>query len=241
VQALGQTPHILSSGHQTPDFYQAMCAALHRDGQWSGEIWNRRENGEVYAELLNLSAVFDATGQVQNYVALFSDITPLKEHEKELERIAHYDVLTGLPNRVLLADRLHQAMIQSVRRRQQLAVIYLDLDDSQAAVPLLDRLLTAAGESVQLGDVALQISASLGVTFLPAGRSHGGRPVAAPGRPGHVLGQTRWQKSLSRFLTPKKTAAPEVISRAWSAFAMRWPLRSLCFITNPKSICATGS
>jgi EAL domain-containing protein (putative c-di-GMP-specific phosphodiesterase class I)/GGDEF domain-containing protein len=167
VQALGQTPHILSSGHQTPDFYQAMCAALHRDGQWPGEIWNRRENGEVYAELLNLSAVFDATGQVQNYVALFSDITPLKEHEKELERIAHYDVLTGLPNRVLLADRLHQAMIQSVRRRQQLAVIYLDLDDSQAAVPLLDRLLTAAGESVQLGDVALQISASLGVTFYP--------------------------------------------------------------------------
>ncbi|MDO9143008.1 EAL domain-containing protein [Rhodoferax sp.] len=218
AQALGKTPNILSSGHQTPDFYQAMWAALHRDGQWYGEIWNRRENGEVYAELLNISAVFDAQGQVQNYVALFSDITPIKEHEKELERIAHYDVLTGLPNRVLLADRLHQTMAQSIRRCQQLAVVYLDLDgfknindrhghdlgdhllrhvatrmklalregdtlariggdefvavlidldDSQAAVPLLDRLLSAAGEEVQLGDVSLQISASLGVTFYP--------------------------------------------------------------------------
>jgi diguanylate cyclase (GGDEF)-like protein len=155
---------------------------------------------------------------VQNYVALFSDITPIKEHEEELERIAHYDVLTGLPNRVLLADRLQQAMAQSVRRCQQLAVIYLDLDgfkyindrhghgtgdhllrhvatrmklalregdtlariggdefvavlidldDSESAVPLLQRLLGAAGEAVQLDDSTLQISASLGVTFYP--------------------------------------------------------------------------
>ncbi len=128
AQALGQTPHILSSGHQTPEFYQAMWSALQRDGQWYGEVWNRRQNGEVYAEMLNISAVSDAQGRVQNYVALFSDITAIKEHEKELEHIAHYDVLTGLPNRVLLADRLHQAMTQNVRRGMQLAVVYLDLD-----------------------------------------------------------------------------------------------------------------
>jgi diguanylate cyclase (GGDEF)-like protein/PAS domain S-box-containing protein len=222
AQALGQTPHFLSSGHQTQEFYQAMWSALRRDGQWYGEIWNRRQNGEVYAEMLNISAVSDAQGQVQNYVALFSDITAIKEHEKELEHIAHYDVLTGLPNRVLLADRLHQAMTQSVRRCRQLAVAYLDLDgfksindrhghelgdrllthvashmkqtlregdtlariggdefvavlidlnESQAAVPFLNRLLAAAADVVQLGDVTLQISASLGVTFYPQSES----------------------------------------------------------------------
>ncbi len=222
AQALGQKPNILSSGHQTPDFYQDMWSALQRDGQWFGEVWNRRENGEVYAEMLNISAVTDARGRVQNYVALFSDITATKEHEKELEHIAHYDVLTGLPNRVLLADRLHQAMAQSARRGTQLAVAYLDLDgfksindryghesgdrlltqvasrmkqtlrdgdtlariggdefvavlidlhESQAAVPLLNRLLAAAADTVQLGDVTLQISASLGVTFYPQAES----------------------------------------------------------------------
>jgi diguanylate cyclase (GGDEF)-like protein/PAS domain S-box-containing protein len=217
-EALGQTPSILRSGHQSPEFYQTMWAVLSRDGQWYGEIWNRRKNGEVYAEMLNISAVPDHQGQVKNYVALFSDITAIKEHEKELEHIAHYDVLTGLPNRVLLADRLRLAMTQSVRRCQQLAVVYLDLDgfksindrhghelgdyllshvatrmklalregdtlariggdefvavmidldDSQAAVPLLNRLLKAAAEIVQQGEVTLQISASLGVTFYP--------------------------------------------------------------------------
>jgi len=217
-QALGQKPHILSSGHQSPEFYRAMWTALHRDGQWYGEIWNRRQNGEVYAEMLNISAVSDDRGQVQNYVALFSDITAIKENEKKLEHMAHYDVLTGLPNRVLLADRLNQAMTQSIRRSQQLAVVYLDLDgfksindshghehgdrllthvasrmkhalregdtlarmggdefvavlidlsDGQAAAPLLNRLLSAAAEPVQLGDLILQTSASLGVTVYP--------------------------------------------------------------------------
>ncbi|PIY29460.1 MAG: hypothetical protein CO105_12540 [Comamonadaceae bacterium CG_4_9_14_3_um_filter_60_33] len=218
AQVLGQTPRIWSSGHQTPEFYQEMWSTLRRDGQWYGEVWNRRQNGEVYAEMLNISAVLDAQGLAQNYVALFSDITAIKEHEKELEHIAHYDVLTGLPNRVLLADRLDQAMTQSGRRSQQLAVAYLDLDgfknindqhghalgdvllrqvasrmkqslregdtlariggdefvavlidldDSQAAVPLFERLLKAASEPVHHDGLLLQTSASLGVTFYP--------------------------------------------------------------------------
>lgn len=129
---LGQKPSLLSSGRHNQDFYQEMWRHLTDSGEWYGEIWNRRKNGEVYPEMLNISAVKDAEGRTRNYVALFADITPLKSHERELEHIAHYDALTGLPNRVLLADRLHQAMAQAHRNSQALAVVFLDLDGFKA-------------------------------------------------------------------------------------------------------------
>ncbi len=127
-EVLGQNPRILKSGRQPNEFYAAMWKTLIENGQWSGEVWNRRKNGEVFAEMQTISAVYDEHGSVQRYVALFSDISRLKEHERQLEHIAHYDALTSLPNRVLLADRLHQAMAQALRRKQRLAVAYLDLD-----------------------------------------------------------------------------------------------------------------
>ena len=215
---LGQNPRMLQSGRQNKAFYAAMWDALKEQGQWSGEVWNRRKNGEVFAELLAVSAVRDAQGQTLQYVALFSDITAIKAHQSQLEHIAHFDALTNLPNRVLLADRLQQAMAHAQRRQQQLAVVYLDLDgfkpindrhghqtgdqvlitlaqrmkealregdtmcrmggdefvavlidlqDTQASVPLLGRLLAAAAEPVQVGELSLQVSASLGVTFYP--------------------------------------------------------------------------
>jgi len=127
-EAIGKRPNILSSGRQSADFYANLWGALKTMGHWSGEIWNRRKSGEVYAELLNISAVVDERGTTQQYVALFSDITAIKEHQSQLEHIAHFDALTGLPNRVLLADRLQQAMLQTQRRDKKLAVVYLDLD-----------------------------------------------------------------------------------------------------------------
>jgi diguanylate cyclase (GGDEF)-like protein/PAS domain S-box-containing protein len=125
---LGQNPRILKSGRQGKEFYTAMWRRLLEEGHCYGEVWNRRKNGEVYAEMQTISAVRDALGHTHQYVALFSDITTLKAHQTQLEHIAHYDALTNLPNRVLLADRLHQAMTQSQRRGQLLAVAYLDLD-----------------------------------------------------------------------------------------------------------------
>jgi diguanylate cyclase (GGDEF)-like protein/PAS domain S-box-containing protein len=127
-EAIGQTPRILSSGRQDKAFYEAMWKALMVQGHWTGEIWNRCKNGDHYAALLTISAVRDGHGNAQQYVALFSDITGIKEHQKQLEHIAHFDALTNLPNRLLLADRLKQAMAQAQRRGQQLAVAYLDLD-----------------------------------------------------------------------------------------------------------------
>jgi len=130
--AIGQNTRILSSGRQSEEFYKKMWGVLIDQGHWSGEIWNRRKDGEVYAELLTISAIRDRHGVTQQYVAQFSDITAIKTHQSQLEHMAHYDALTNLPNRVLLLDRLHQAMAQAQRRQQQLVVAYLDLDGFKA-------------------------------------------------------------------------------------------------------------
>jgi diguanylate cyclase (GGDEF)-like protein/PAS domain S-box-containing protein len=130
--ALGRNPRMLQSGRHGREFYAAMWLDLASKGHWFGEVWNRRKSGEVYAVMLTISAVRDTAGTTQHYVALFSDITTMKEHQSQLEHIAHYDPLTGLPNRVLLADRLHQGIVQCQRHNQSLAVVYLDLDNFKA-------------------------------------------------------------------------------------------------------------
>lgn len=127
-EVIHQNPRILSSGRQDRMFYQNLWKTVESKGYWAGEIWNRRKSGEVYPELLTITAVKSLQGRVQNYIGLFSDITNLKDYQKKLERIAFYDSLTGLPNRVLLADRLNQAISASLRQQSLLAVAYLDLD-----------------------------------------------------------------------------------------------------------------
>ncbi|MEH6652365.1 MAG: EAL domain-containing protein [Motiliproteus sp.] len=131
-EVLGKNPRILHSDLQSDEFYSVMWSSLISKKHWYGELWNRRKNGELYAQLATISAVSDTDGVTQNYVALFSDITLMKQHQQQLEHIAHYDTLTNLPNRVLLADRLHHAMEQSDRRGESLAVAYLDLDGFKA-------------------------------------------------------------------------------------------------------------
>lgn len=127
-EAQGRNPRFLQSGLQDSPFYKEMWKAITDKGYWRGEIWNRRKDGELLAELLTITAVSDGTGAVTNYVGISSDITLLKQHEKQLEHIAHYDALTNVPNRVLLADRLRQALAHTKREGSLLAVCYLDLD-----------------------------------------------------------------------------------------------------------------
>lgn len=128
----GKNPRLLNSGRQSAEFYRAMWKCLATDGEWQGEIWNQRKNGEAYAAMLTISAVRDEAGTVAHYVALSSDISLLKAHEQQLEQIANFDALTKLPNRLLLDDRLHQALVQAQRRGQPLAVAFLDLDGFKA-------------------------------------------------------------------------------------------------------------
>jgi diguanylate cyclase (GGDEF)-like protein/PAS domain S-box-containing protein len=127
-EVLNQDQNILQSGQHEPEYFLEIADTINAHGHWSGEMWNRRRNGDVYAEMQTISVVRDSEGKAKNYVTLFTDITPLKEHQRQLEHIAHYDALTSLPNRVLLADRLQQAMVQCQRRNRSLAVVYLDLD-----------------------------------------------------------------------------------------------------------------
>jgi diguanylate cyclase (GGDEF)-like protein/PAS domain S-box-containing protein len=145
AEVLGKRPSILQSGRQGPAFYQAMWKALRADGYWHGEVWNRRKNGEVYAELLTISAVHDTQGELEGYVGIFSDITAQRTDYRELERLAYYDVLTGLPNRRLLAERLGQALAQARRRQTLFAVAYIDLDGFK---PVNDRYGHACGDDL---------------------------------------------------------------------------------------------
>jgi len=127
-ETLGQTPKILKSGFQNEAFYQTMWQRLLQNGHWEGEVYNRHKNGHTYIEQLSINAVVDEQGQIKSYIGLFYDITQQKEHEKQLHHIAHYDALTELPNRLLLADRLQQGMLHADRQKNYLAVVYIDLD-----------------------------------------------------------------------------------------------------------------
>lgn len=128
-EALGKTPDLLKSGHHEPAFYNDMWRDINEHGYWRGEIWNRKKSGEIFVEQLTISTVRDRDGQIANFVAIFSDITLIKQHQQRLEHLAHFDALTQLPNRMLLGDRMQLAMAQSERSGKLLAVCYLDLDN----------------------------------------------------------------------------------------------------------------
>ena len=223
-EVLGQNPRILKSGRQSDEFYASLWHDISVKGHWYGEVWNRRKNGEVYAEMASINAVTNEAGENQNYVAIFSDITWIKEHERQLKHIAHYDALTGLPNRVLLADRLSQAMDEALRRGKILTIAYLDLDgfkqinddhghgigddiliiltkrfinalrdgDTLARIggdefiavisdldkphdcePILNDLLLAAREPIEINDEWIVLSASIGATIYPQDTAEG--------------------------------------------------------------------
>ncbi|MGE5027340.1 MAG: EAL domain-containing protein, partial [Betaproteobacteria bacterium] len=127
-EILGKDPRIFQSGRHEKTFYQALWKSLNETGHWRGDVWNRKKDGEFYIESLDITAVKNANGEVAHYVGIFSDITVLKESQRKLERLAHFDALTQLPNRTLLADRLEQSIALASRENQLLAVCFLDLD-----------------------------------------------------------------------------------------------------------------
>ncbi len=127
-EVLGKTPAMLKSEKQDKNQYQTIRDILHSRHQWQGEIWNRRKNGENYQQWLSIKAVCDSKNRIQYYVSTFADISEHKEAEEKIHKLAFYDGLTGLANRTLFYDRLKQAMKQSLRTGDKLALLFIDLD-----------------------------------------------------------------------------------------------------------------
>ncbi|MBF0368496.1 MAG: EAL domain-containing protein [Magnetococcales bacterium] len=149
-EAIGNTPRLTKSDRHDAEFYQEMWGTLLASGRWSGEIWDRRKDGSLYPKKLSINAVHDNDGLTSHYVGVFSDISQLKQTEERLERLAYYDALTGLPNRVLFKDRLNQECLQARRTGHRVAVMFLDLDRFKYVNDTLghafgDRLLVDVG------------------------------------------------------------------------------------------------
>jgi diguanylate cyclase (GGDEF)-like protein/PAS domain S-box-containing protein len=218
LEVYGKSPQLLKSGLQGQEFYAQMWADLKANGHVKVDLWNRKKSGELFSVAQTITTIFDESGAVKNYVSLFSDVTQLKRQEEQLKHIAHYDPLTNLPNRLLLADRLHLALMQAKRNDHIVAVAFLDFDgfkeindlhghdigdqllvalsknmeaemregdtlarlggdefvavignleSVEASLPVLERLLLSTSIPSFIGELKLQITSSIGVSFFP--------------------------------------------------------------------------
>lgn len=156
-EVIGQSHRILKSGRHDNDFYQQLWQSLLTEGHWQGEIWNRKKSGELHVVSVTISAMRNQNGEIINFVGLFSDVTQAKLQQQQLEKMAHHDPLTELPNRILFTDRFHQALVHCKRDKTLLGVVYMDLDGFKQ---VNDRLGHEAGDQLLI-EVATRIKASL--------------------------------------------------------------------------------
>ncbi|MFT5805974.1 MAG: diguanylate cyclase (GGDEF)-like protein/PAS domain S-box-containing protein [Moritella dasanensis] len=156
-EVLGQTPSILSSNKQSPIFFIEMWQSLVEQGYWHGEVWNKKKNGELFAARLSISSLSNDDGETLHYVGLFADITQAKQQQKKLELMAHYDMLTELPNRSLLADRFKLGISHSQQTGTMLGVCFLDLDNFK---PVNDRYGHDIGDQLLIA-VAQRLNANI--------------------------------------------------------------------------------
>nr|WP_297501755.1 EAL domain-containing protein [Ferrovum sp.] len=159
-EVLGRKPGFLQSARHEPGFFSKLWDMVLEQGHWSGEIWNQRKNGEVYPDKLTLSVVRNQDGTILSIVCVSSDITLLKAQQNELELIALHDVLTGLPNRALLNDRLSMALADARRFGKKMALCFIDLDGFK---PINDQFGHDKGDQVLVA-VAQRMIATLRAT-----------------------------------------------------------------------------
>ena len=153
-EAIGQKTTLLKSGRHSGEFYHEMWRQLNEQGYWQGEIWNKRKSGEIYPEWLTINRIDDEQGEVEHYVAVFSDITSIKDSQRKAEYLATHDVLTGLPNRTLFQDRLKHSLAQCRRNKSRLALLFIDLDNFKTINDTLghdigDKLLKQAADRLR--------------------------------------------------------------------------------------------
>ncbi|MBI5815004.1 MAG: diguanylate cyclase [Nitrospinae bacterium] len=156
-EVVGKTPGLLKSGKQEDSFYAQMWRALNETGAWSGEIWDRRKSGEIFAAWTRITAIQNEAGEVTHYVGIYTDHTERKLKEQKLEFLANHDPLTGLPNRMAFRDRLEMAIERASRFKTMVALMYIDLDRFK---PVNDELGHNVGDAV-LREVAHRLRSCL--------------------------------------------------------------------------------
>jgi diguanylate cyclase (GGDEF)-like protein/PAS domain S-box-containing protein len=186
-EVLGRNPNLLSSGKHDREFYREMWEAITRDGHWQGEIWDQGKSGEIYPKWMSISAVRSKGGEVTHYVSIARDISDNKRTEREIQMLAFYDVLTGLPNRTLLRDRLEQLLVVAHRDGGQFALLFMDLDrfkyvNDSMGHSVGDKLLQSVAERIQgcvrEGDTVARLGGDEFVVLLREADSQGASLVA---------------------------------------------------------------
>ncbi len=127
-EIIGQTPRVLKSGYHDKAFYEAMWKALHEKGFWQGELWNKRKNGEIYAEFITITTIHDAHNKTTHFIANFNDITTHKAAQQQIQELAYYDPLTHLANRRLFDETLHDTLCECSDEKHFSALLFIDLD-----------------------------------------------------------------------------------------------------------------
>ena len=152
-EVLGQKPEMLRSHLADDAYHDDRLFEVQTKGSWQGELWGQKKSGEHFAQLLNITTIKNIAGEVTNYIGLFSDITQTKQQQQELTKLAHYDSLTKLANRTLLAERFVQAVVDSNSNKKKMALCFIDLDEFKAVNDKCgheagDKLLVAVSERI---------------------------------------------------------------------------------------------
>lgn len=188
AELIGSNPRLLQSGRHDAGFYRELWRTLEATDQWQGEIWNRRKNGEPYPVWQNISAVRDARGRIAHYLAIASDITPVKVVQDRLDYLAHHDALTDLPNRLHFSAALERALAHADRQHTSVALLFVDLDRFKAVNDTYghaagDRLLIEVGRrlrhAVRSEDLVARLAGDEFVVVLEHLDGPGGRDEAA--------------------------------------------------------------
>lgn len=151
----GRTPRLLRSGHHDNPFYVEISEKVFGEGAWTGEIWRRRKNGEIFPAMLNINALRNRRGAITHVIDMFTDIGDYKNHQSRVEFLVSHDALTELPNRYLLMDRLQATLRRAERGKRMMALLFIDLDNLKTVNDTHghlagDALLCTAAERLQL-------------------------------------------------------------------------------------------
>ena len=202
-EALGRKPSLFKSGRQGPEFYEQMWDELLKNGFWRGELWNRRKSGQIFSEWLTITAIRDANNQIRNFVAVFHDITEIKQTQEQIQHMAYHDALTGLPNRLMLNDRLAISIARAQRNGNLVAILFMDLDRFKnindtlghtVGDLLLREVARRLSASVRAGDTVSRQGGDEFIVILPdlsgthQAVSTAERIIAAVARPYHLRG-----------------------------------------------------